>query len=455
MEIRQKITYLFMSIVALLLFLSLLLIYLLFSNLQKEGFEERLSSKAKSIAQLIAETDNIEPSLLARIEKNNPTSLPKEFVIVYNLENNIIYKSYENSSITYSKKQINQIKTVKELYFKNEELDVYGFYYEGDKEKVIVFCSAEDVFGLRKLRNLALILMTVFFSSLIAVYFAGRIFSTRALTPIAEVINQVNDINISNINTRVVAGSGNDEIAKLAETFNKMLIRIEDAFKIQKDFIANSSHELRTPLTAITGQLEVTLLKERSTEEYQEAFISALEEIKSLNALTNRLLLLTKVTSYSSPDVLEKVRVDEILWKVRAEIMKQNKSFIINIIFDNSIADESHFYIIGNEELLKTAFRNLITNGCKYSSDNKTELILSAIDNNMQLTFKDQGIGIPDAELKNIFQPFYRASNVKKKRGHGIGLSLVEKIILLHHGSISVHSKLKKGTEFIVLFPFN
>jgi signal transduction histidine kinase len=165
--------------------------------------------------------------------------------------------------------------------------------------------------------------------------------------------------------------------------------------------------------------------------------------------------LLSKVTGFVSEDTFKQVRVDEILWKSRTEILKTNRNYTIKIGFDKSIEGEHHFYIRGNDQLLKTAFANLIKNGCKYSVDKKSEIKLSVTNSSMQVVFKDNGIGIPDTELENLFQPFYRGSNVKKQRGHGIGLSLVEKIIHLHGGEITVKSKIKKGTEFIVTLPFN
>lgn len=454
MEIRQKITFQFVSIVAVLLFIALLVIYLLFSGSRQEGFQERLANKAKSIAQLIAETENVETSLLKRIERNSPTGLPKEKVIAYNLHNEVLYHSNEMDTLLYSPEFIGQIIEQKEYYSQQEDIETYGFYYEGEKEKVVVVCSAVDVFGHKKMYNLRLILILVYSISLIVVFTIGRIFSTQALAPISDVMKQVNEIDISNISKRVIAGNGKDEIARLATTFNGMMARLEEAFQIQKDFIANSSHELRTPLTAITGHIEVALLKERSEEEYKNILISVLDEIKGLNALTNRLLLLTKVSSYVSSNTFKELRIDEVLWKTRAEILKNSKSFTVNIKFDESISGEHHFSIKGNEQLLKTAFANLIKNGCKYSSNNKVDVLLSASTSNLVLSFKDEGIGIPDDELNNIFQPFYRASNVKRKRGHGIGLSLVEKIVLLHNGTISVKTKIKKGTEFIIKLPF-
>lgn len=454
MEIRKKIALQFTAIVAVLLMVSLMIIYLLFSSLRKDDFKDRLSNRAKSIGQLIAETESAETELLKRIERNNPTSLPRENITVFNSQNQIIYISGEKNSVNYNPQLFEQVKIEKTVYYKIKSREVIGFYYEGKKDKVILFCSAYDLFGFRKLKNLRLILIFVFSISLVVVYFLGRVFANKALNPITDVINQVNEIDISNINERVTVGNEKDEIAILAHTFNNMLSRLDNAFTTQKDFISNVSHELRTPLTAITGQLEVSLLKERRPEEYKLILSSVLEDIKNLNKLTNRLLTLLKAENTLSDKGFKIIRIDDILWKSRADVLKRNKKNAVNISFGDSIEGEHHFQLLGNPELLKIAIVNLIDNGCKYSSNRKVNVQLSIKDDKMEIKFIDEGIGIPKDDIEKIFQPFYRGTNVKKNKGHGIGMSLVDKIVKLHKGNLDISSVLKKGTCIIIRLPF-
>jgi len=108
------------------------------------------------------------------------------------------------------------------------------------------------------------------------------------------VISQVDKITASNLNRRVKAGNGRDEIAQLALIFNQMLARLEEAFAVQKSFVAHASHEIRTPLTAITGQIEVTLFQERTSQEYRQVLGSLLEDVRSITRLANGLLELTQ-----------------------------------------------------------------------------------------------------------------------------------------------------------------
>jgi signal transduction histidine kinase len=229
-----------------------------------------------------------------------------------------------------------------------------------------------------------------------------------------------------------------------------MLERIESAFKTQKNFIANASHELRTPLTVITGHMEVILMKARRNEEYRKTIISVLGNIKNLNHISNRLLQLAQASSEHSDTDFETVRVDEILWQARQDVLKVNENFQINISFSESIDDENNLQVRGNEQLLRTAISNIMDNGCKYSCDHTTEVKVNNENSSIIMSFSDNGIGISKEELPMIFQPFYRAKNAIKTKGHGIGLSLVEKIINLHKGEITVKSEISIGSTFTI-----
>ncbi len=319
----------------------------------------------------------------------------------------------------------------------------------------MVFAAATDIYGFGKLKRLRIILVIVFIISLIIVFFLGRFFASRALNPISDIMSQVDAIGVSNLDARVLEGNGKDELARLGQTFNNMLERIEIAFKTQKNFIANASHELRTPLTVITGQLEVILMNARKNEEYRKTIISVLEDIKNLNQISNRLLLLAQASSEFPEADFTLVRIDDVLWQARKEIMKRHDNYRVHVNFSDSIDDERTLTVKGNELLLKTALSNLMDNACKYSENHTSEVYIHNENSQVVMNFSDKGRGIPEEEMPMIFQPFYRASNAVDVKGHGIGLSLVEKIMVLHKGQISVESEIMNGTDFILFLPVN
>jgi len=453
MDIRKRLTTQFLGIVAFLLFISLIAIYISFAQARKEEFYDRLSRKAKMVAQMLIDIEEIDTELLRKIESNNPVNLANEKIVIFNHENEKIYSTDEDNYLVITDERIQEVRLLDEIRLKQDDYEIVGQFYTGQFDRIVIFAAATDIFGFHKLQRLRTIMLIVFVLSLIFVYFAGYVFSIKALHPISTMVRQVNSIEANNLNTRLDEGNENDEIAHLAKTFNKMLERLELAFRVQKNFIANASHELRTPLTIITGQLEVVLMKARTNIDYKQTLLLVLDEIKDLNNLSNKLLMLAQ-TSVDKGDLnFMPVRVDEIIWKCHKEILARDANNSIDISFGEGIDDDSKLMVYGNEILLKTAIINLIDNACKYSDKHHAEVHLDASDNRLLLKITDRGIGISEKEMSMIFQPFYRSKRVLNSSGHGIGLSLTEKIIFLHNGNIQVTSKLGEGTVFLVLLP--
>lgn len=454
MQIRNKLTLLFVLVVALILFFSSLSIYFFSADYRSDDFYTRLLNKANNTAKLLIEVEEVDANLLKRIEKDNPVSLPKEKIIIYSFQNELIFSTDENNDLVVTQEILDKARLEGEFRYKQGDYEVVCFLFADKYDRFVVIAGAVDIYGLKKLRNLQIILIIVFGISIVFVFLLGWIYSGKALQPILKIIDQVNAISITSMNLRVDEGNGKDEIARLANTFNSMLERLEKAFEMQKNFITNASHELRTPLTAITGQLEVALLKERTIVEYQDTLISALEDMKSLNSLSNKLLLLAQASSYTVAFDFKPLRIDDIIWQARTDLLTQNKQYSVNVSLDDGIIDDKQLTIMGNEQLLKTAIGNLIENGCKYTANHQLILKINTIANGIVLQFTDQGIGIEKEDLAHVFEPLYRGKNALAIHGHGIGLSLVEYIIKLHKGSIKVESELNQGTTFTLVFPF-
>ncbi|HAF29458.1 MAG TPA: two-component sensor histidine kinase [Bacteroidales bacterium] len=453
MEIRKRLTYQFIAIVALILFLSSLAIYISFSKSRKEEFYDRLANKARLVAQMLIDIDEINADLLKKIEKNNPLSLPNEKIVIFDYLNNQIYSSDETNVLKIPENYIDKVRIEEKIRYIQKPYEILGEFYTSEFDRIVVFAAATDIFGINKLKRLRLILFVVFISGLFIIYFAGHVFAARALNPVTNIILQVNSIGITNLDQRIDEGNGTDELARLAKTFNGMLHRLESAFKIQKNFIANASHELRTPLTAISGQIEVLLMKDRKTGEYQETLISVLDDMRNLNHLANKLLLLAQASSETTEITFTNLRIDDTLWNSRSEIIKRKPEYSITISFSENITDEGNFTIYGNELLLKTVIINLIDNACKYSPDKSATIFVDTNNKKLVIHFIDKGIGIPTDDVKMIFQPFYRAKNAMGERGHGLGLSLVDKIISQHGGKIELTTEVNSGSDFMIYLP--
>ncbi len=453
MNIRNKLILLFVSIVALILVASSLAVYFFSADYRKDEFYTRLTNKAKAVARLAIEVEEVTHEVLIKIENDNPMNLTKEEVRVYNSSNQILYTSDEEDFIEVDDKLLEQVRAKQEVRFTRGEYECLGYLFTDRFGHFVVIVAAVDIYGIQKLSNLRTILLIVFGASIFIILISGYFYVGRMLQPIAKVIREVDDISVTSLHRRVDAGNGKDEMSKLSLTFNSMLERLEQAFTTQKHFIANASHEIRNPLTAILGQLDVSLLKERSAAEYVKVLQSVREDITNLKNVSNRLLLLAQASMEDVEKRFTVLRLDQLLWDSRTELNKLHPEYSISIDVDSNIDDESRLTVNGDEQLLKAAIINVLDNGCKYSVNNRVSVLLKSSAGKTVLQFKDHGIGIPEEDLPHLFEPFYRGHNTESYKGNGIGLSLVYRIVKSHFGDIRIQSQVNQGTVLTILLP--
>jgi hypothetical protein len=450
MTIRKKLTLLFSSIVSTLLLIFCLVIYLENEFNRQQEFKARLREEALTSAEILFGKEEVSPDLLKLLDKNQMTVLPQEEIVVYNSRNQLIYES-GTDYLKVEPSILNQIRQEKELSFQQGKHEVLGLVYHNGKENLLIIASASDKYGLSEQRNLGFILALGGFLMILIFCLTGWFFAGRVLKPIQKIIKSVDNIGASQLDSRLDEGNQTDELAQLAQRFNKMLDRLEKAFRLQRSFVAHASHELRTPLTAITGQIQVSLLANDNPQELKLMIQSVLEDVQQLNRLTNNLLDMTSIDSDDSTTNFKKINVAEIAWQVRETLLKKNTCYqaIIQLDEISDLPPE----IKGNEALLSTAFLNLMDNGIKFSGNQLVKVDFKINAKDVVISFQNGGAIIPSSELTGIFESFRRGSNARNTKGHGVGLSLTQKIINLHKGKISVNSSKNEGTTFTIVLP--
>ena len=454
MNIRNKLIILFISIVALISIITSLAIYYFSSDYRQDEFYRRMENKGRITAKLLIELDEVDDALLRKIEKDNPINLYQEKMVIYDFHNKVLYSSDEEGIIKVDREILDKARLAGLVKFHQNDYEAVGFLYTDKYDRFVVIVAAIDIYGLTALKDLRTIMIVVFVASIIIILISGYFYVGNALQPISKVIREVDDISATSLYRRVDEGNGNDEISRLANTFNSMLGRLETAFTTQKLFIANASHELRNPLTAILGQIDVCLLSERQTEEYQEVLQSLREDITNLKIVSNRLLLLTQASLEDSEKGFTIQRADQLLWDAKAELNKLHSNYVVSIELDSLIDDGSKLNVFADEQLLKGAFVNILDNGCRYSDNHRVNVRLKHdLSNKIILQFKDHGVGISAEDKPHIFEPFYRGKNVKNVKGNGIGLSLVYRIIKSHKGKIEINSSVNFGTSVTITLP--
>lgn len=452
MKIRTRITLQFSIIVSVILIAFSIIIYSLLGNFRKTEFLDRLRDKALTSVKLLSDVDEVNNELLKIIDRNAVNPLPEEKVFIYDFNDKLVYCNLQEDKDEIPKTLLDKIRLEGEIQNSDSDSEMVGILFKGKYDRYVVVASAFDKYGLTKMNYLKYILIIGDIISFAMIVIIGLFFSKQTLQPISNVVNQIDKITASNLNLRVSEGNAKDEIAQLAIKFNKMLERLDAAFEVQRSFVANASHELRTPLTALTGQLEVTLMNKEINDEGREVLKSLLFDIKQLNKLSNGLLDLAQASLDISEIKLNNVRIDELIGFARAELLKRNKDYKVILNF-SEFPDENWLILTANEQLLKSALLNVLENACKYSKDQTANLEILFDEKYIYLLISDKGIGISEEDIKQVFDPFFRAGNVKNYNGHGIGLTLTKKIIELHNGSISIKSIVDIGTTIEIKIP--
>jgi signal transduction histidine kinase len=452
MNIRTKITVTFFAIVVVMLSCITFAIYYFSSQYREVDFHRRLLNRGINTAKVLTEVKELNVELIKRLEKSSPTSLPNQHVAIYNLLHEELYRSEASAPLHVDNAFLTKISKERRLKMLIDGYDLVGFTYENQGQHYLIVAAARDDFGWDALKNLRFVLLTTFLISIALVSILAWIYAGRVLRPISKIVTEVSNITEENLSLRLDEGNSHDEVSRLAQTFNKMLSRLQGAFSSQKGFIANASHEIKTPITVMAGEIEVALLQQRERDYYIRVLQSVLNSLRGLNNLSSQLLLLAQTSADQPEKKFTILRVDDILWEIKDEMMKVYPTTDISILFDLNLHHES-LVILGDEQLIKVAILNLMDNACKYSDDNKVVINLFEKErNSLSIEFQNKSKGIDPENIHRIFSPFYRGKHDKKVKGHGIGLSLVEKIIALHKAKIEVTSNPSGVTNFTITF---
>lgn len=452
MNIRTRLALQFMLLASLVLGTAFVAVYSFSARYRAEEFMERMRERGIKVAMLLIQVDEVSEGLLRRIEQDNPVKLPEEAIRIFDHHNELLFHLGDEHLPTTPAALLDQVRLTGGLLQAQDRREQLAFPFHDRYERFVVVVSGNDIYGRSKLRNLRSILLITFLSGLVITFFVGRLYARRALRPLSGLVHELHGFEPTDLARRVHVADPNDEVAEVARSFNALMDRLQEAFLAQRNFIANASHEMRTPLTTISGQLEVLLLRDREGADYRAALASVLDDMHALNRLADRLLLLAQAESGTASATFSPVRMDEVLWSARQEVMRSDPGFQIDVIIGD-VDDEKDLTVMGNEALLRSMMNNLMENACKYSPDGKARVTLSAPGPVLRVSVENQGEPIPENDLERIFQPFHRGRNSAGARGHGIGLSLVRRIAHLHGGSVKLRSSASEGTRFTVRMP--
>jgi two-component system sensor histidine kinase ArlS len=341
--------------------------------------------------------------------------------------------------------KVNKVKTYKGLFL-YETRKINLRHHKHAYLQVVKTLGNENSF----MRVLMMITIGTDVLGIIFSLLSGLLISKKMLTPIMKITNTAQRISIHDLNQRIATNGPNDELTTLAKTFNAMIDRLQNSFRIQNQFVSDASHELRTPISVIQGYAHM-LDRWGKTDQtiLQEALDAINNETAHMTAMIEKMLFLAR--GDSGAYCLQKENFD--LAAVIAEVLKETS--LIAVDFEIAPQYEEPVAIYGDRRWLKQMLRALIDNSIKYSPTTKKIRVNLKRDHQLALiTIQDWGMGIPSDELPYIFNRFYQVDQVRGQ-GSGLGLAIVKWIVEAHLGEITVESELGQGTTFTIKLPIS
>lgn len=299
-----------------------------------------------------------------------------------------------------------------------------------------------EAFGIQSiLATAAVILLAGAFTH----FLAGR-----ALAPLRQFSGRIEKIQAQNLSEPLEIPGTDDEVAKLTRSFNGMLERLDNAFRVQRQFSANAAHELRTPLAVMRTNLDVLKKRKNPTAgEYAETLQSVSEQTERLSHLVKMLLEMTELETAPRNDrVCLSALIEEVICDL-AQVADEKKVTLCQEPGDAEVT--------GSDQLLYRAVYNLVENAIKYNRPNGSVTVgVHREDGCVLLRVEDTGIGIAEENQTDIFEPFVRVDKSRSRAmgGAGLGLALVRDIAKKHGGSVRVVKSSDRGTVIEMKFPY-
>lgn len=445
MKIKDRIALYFTLISTSMLFAVLCTVYFTFMKFLEADFFERLTDRTMVTAKLYLEADEISRDALNTVRHKYLQKLNGEVTRIYDNKNRATFIG--DSAQYWTPATIDQVRQKGRLKYTDGQRQVVGIYYKDNQGDFVILASADDQGSHNRLDRLLKIMIFVFILISLIVLLLSRWVAQKMLKPLQKFMLEVKQAGSQNMEFRVEENHNKDEINLIAQSFNHLMEELEQAFILQKTFVANASHELRTPVTRIMMTAELALSKERDQAAYQKVISSVLEDAEKMEHIITGLVALAKMDLELINSQLVPIRLDNLLYKIQNE-WKSQKNLDLKITYQKPINPKPE--ILANAVLLQIALDNIISNAFKFSDNQEVNITIDAIENDFLIHITDLGTGISTEDQADIFKPFYTRAKAHGHNGEGMGLYMAKKIVDLLKGEITATNLEHGGCTFTV-----
>lgn len=438
MSIRRKILLYFSVSICFIIGLSFLVIYYLSAEYREENFQLRQKEKISTILEVLADVKYTEDELINTLDNISIQELTNDKLLLFNSQKKLIYSNLLDEKINYSKTLLKHLNSNnKWIEERDGTKDVLGIYIQKKGNSYYGISIAYDDFGYSKLHFLGFTLFLTFVIITAVIVLVSFYISKKITAPLYELTEKISTYNPSEHFDEIQVPVSNDETTILAKAFNTQLQKINELFSFQNHTIHHISHELKTPIAILVSNFE-RMEKETDLTQLKELLIKQKEDTKALSEIISSLLEIAKLDA-GQTNMYKHFRIDELLFDTVEEIKHIYSDARITINYDEPV-DDSKLLFFGSQRLIKSALANLVENGIQYSNDHAISVTICTNNKHLELSFINNGQTLSITEQKFLFEHFFRGNNSHEKKGFGLGLIFVKKILLLHNGSIHYSS---------------
>lgn len=454
MSFKLRFALQFAFAVAVILLVCFISIYFLYANNRQQDFYSRMRSDGLQIHKLLSKFQGGKQEKSLEITSEfQRNEIKDEEIVILDANRQILFSIPETIDTLKAVLIGDKITAASDFTEVKGNRQFLGLYLPADKMKIII--AGIDEQGLNRLQNLKFILLIVFGIALIITTSISFLFSNQVSLPLIALSKQMEATSEVDLRKRIPENANFSEVNLVAKNFNAMLERLERTFEFQRSFVHHASHELRTPLATMLSHTESALTNRLTEEEYRIVLGSLKQDQERMIELTNSLLLISQFEQQGFDHSWPVCRIDEILYDKISINMKMFPDLGISLVFMNTPSSDDDLNIRGNEALLKSMFSNLIRNGYYYSVNKKVEIFLEIAENEVWVHVETRGEHLNEIEREKIMMPFFRGEYARQKKttGAGLGLTIVQRILNMHRGSLKYTPMPNQTNRFTAILP--